>query len=96
MEFHEMHFFVIMHKMGKITIVIYKLLPASLWMWVMATFLKKFRGSSVNPRSSGQLIQNHWPSRFSELRTYNSRILVSIILNPVEKSQDLFPTMSLC
>lgn len=47
-----MHFFVIMHIMGKITTVIYRLLIASLGMWVVATVLEKFRGSSVNPRSS--------------------------------------------
>lgn len=52
MEFHEMHSFVIMHKTGEITTVIYRLLTASLGMWVVVTFLEKFWGSSVIPRSS--------------------------------------------
>jgi hypothetical protein len=47
-----MHCFVIMHKMERITTVIYKLLTVSLGAWMMVTFLEKFRGSSVNLRSS--------------------------------------------
>lgn len=45
-----MHFFGIMNKMGTITTVIYKLLTASLGMWVMATFLKKFMGFLCQPQ----------------------------------------------
>lgn len=52
LKFHEMHCFVIMHKMERITTVIYKLLTVSLGAWMMVTFLEKFRGSSVNLRSS--------------------------------------------
>lgn len=42
-------FFVIMNKMWTITTVIYKLLTASLGMWVIAAFLKKFRGFLCQP-----------------------------------------------
>lgn len=64
MEFHEMHFLVIMNKMGKITTVIYKLLTASLGMWVMATFLKKFRGflCQSQKHSLSSKSEKHWPA----------------------------------
>lgn len=63
-KFHEMHFLVVMNKMGKITTVIYTLLTASLGMWVMATFLKKFRGFLCQPqkRSLSSKSEKHWPA----------------------------------
>lgn len=56
MQFYEVQFFFMMHNIGKITAAIYKLLAASLGMWMGAAFPKKFRGSSVSPRSSVQQV----------------------------------------
>lgn len=92
MEFHEMHFLVVMNKMGKITTVIYTLLTASLGMWVMATFLK----NSVNPRSACcPASLKNTGQQVPRLRTDISRIFVSIIKSSKKKSQDVFPTQEL-
>lgn len=71
-------FLVIMNKMGKITTVIYKLFTASLGMWVMATFLKKFRGFLCQPQKCllSSKSEKHWPAGSQAQNRYLQDICV--------------------
>lgn len=97
MEFHGVHFLVIMNKMGKITTVIYKLLTASLGMWVMATFLKKFRGFLCQPQKHCPASLKNTCLQVPRLRTDISRIFVSITKSSKKKNVKMYSQpRSLC